>query len=78
MTKHYSIIKDLAYDPCAMSALEVLQSCPAQHKALLSTIDSLDPMESSLITFDIEDNTPCLSHKLMFQIQVMVMDKLIH
>ena len=34
-TQHYSIVEDLAQAPCAMSALEVLQSCPSQRKALL-------------------------------------------
>lgn len=33
-TQHYSIVKDLTQAPCAMSALEVLQSCPTQQKAL--------------------------------------------
>ena len=28
-TSNYSIVEDLAQTPCAMSALEVLQSCPA-------------------------------------------------
>ena len=27
--QNYSIVEDLAQSPCAMSALEVLQSCPA-------------------------------------------------
>lgn len=76
--QHYSIVKDLAQAPCAMLALEVLQSCPARRKALLSAIDGLDPTESSLITFDTEHSTPRLSHQLTFQIQVIVMDKPIH
>ena len=33
--QHYSIVEDLAQAPCAMSALEVLQSCPSQRKAFL-------------------------------------------
>ena len=33
---NYSLVKDLAQTPCAMSALEVLQSCPAQRDALLA------------------------------------------
>ena len=33
--QHYSIVEDLAQASCAMSALEVLQSCPSQRKALL-------------------------------------------
>ena len=29
-TQNYSIVEDLGHTPCAMSALEVLQSCPLQ------------------------------------------------
>ena len=28
-TQNYSVVEDLSQTPCAMSALEVLQSCPA-------------------------------------------------
>jgi ribosomal protein L44E len=34
-TQYYSFVEDLAQAPCAMSALEVLQSFPSQRKALL-------------------------------------------
>ena len=61
-----------------MLALEVLQTCPTQRKALLSVIGGLDPTKSNLITFDTEHNTPRLSHQLAFQIQVTVLQKLIH
>ena len=33
--KNYSVVEDLGHTPCVMSALEVLQSCPSQRKALL-------------------------------------------
>ena len=36
--QNYNIVEDLAISPSAMSALEVMQSCPAQHKLLLSYI----------------------------------------
>ena len=78
VAQHYSIFKDLAQAPYAMSALEVLQTCPVQRKALLLVIGGLDPTESNLITFDIEHSAPRLSHQLDFQIQVTVMQKLIH
>lgn len=45
-----SIVEDLAQAPSAMSALEVLQSCPSQRKSLLSTISGIDPVDSDLIT----------------------------
>ena len=31
---NYSVVEDLAQNPCAMSALEVLQSCPATELSL--------------------------------------------
>ena len=36
--QNYSRVEDLSQTPCAMSALEVLQSCPAQRKALLTAL----------------------------------------
>ena len=36
--QNYNIVEDLAISPSAMSALEVLQSCPAQRKLLFSAI----------------------------------------
>jgi hypothetical protein len=35
-TQNYSVVEDLSQTPCAMSTLEVLQSCPSQRKALLA------------------------------------------
>lgn len=60
--QHYNIVEDLAQAPSAMSALEVLQSCPSQRKALLSAIGGIDPADSSLLTFDLENFTPRLPH----------------
>ena len=56
--QHYSIVEDLAQAPSAMSVLEVLQSCPSQRKALLSAIGGIDPADSSLLTFDLDNFTP--------------------
>jgi hypothetical protein len=58
-----------------MSALEVLQSCPAQRRALLKAIGGIDPTDSNLIVFDLEDHVPRLPPQLAFQIQVIVSDK---
>jgi hypothetical protein len=41
--QHYSIVEDLAQAPCAMSALEVLQSFRMQQQALLSAIGGWIP-----------------------------------
>ena len=40
--QNYNIVEDLAISPSAMSALEVLQSCPAQRKLLLSALGAVD------------------------------------
>jgi hypothetical protein len=58
-----------------MSALEVLQSCPAQWKALLKAIGGIDPTDTNLIIFDLEDHIPRLPPQLAFQIQVVVENK---
>lgn len=63
-SQHYSIVEDLAQEPCAMSTLEVLQSCSKQRKELLSSIGGTDPLESDILTFDVDQSDPCLSHQL--------------
>jgi hypothetical protein len=73
--ENYSIVEDLAQAPSAMSALQVLQSCPAQRKALLKAIGGIDPMDTNLIIFDLEDHVPRLPPQLAFQIQVVVENK---
>jgi hypothetical protein len=40
-TQNYSIVEDLGQTPCTMSSLEVLQTCPSQRNALLSTLGAL-------------------------------------
>ena len=48
--QNYSIVEDLAQTPCAMSTLEVLQTCPPKRRALLSSIgvnaDNLLPLSN--------------------------------
>ena len=61
-----------------MSALEVLQSCPAQRKLLLSAIGAVDVQDSNLIIFDLENSTSHLPHKMDFQIPVIVKNRPIH
>ena len=58
-----------------MSALEVLQSCPIQWKALMKAIGGIDPTDMNLIIFDLEDHIPRLPPQLAFQIQVIVSHK---
>jgi hypothetical protein len=68
--QHYSIVEDLSQALCAMSTLEVLQSCPMQCKSLLSFIGGIDPAESNVISFDTNCNESPLSHQLELQIIV--------
>lgn len=67
--QNYSIVEDLAQSPCAMSALEVLQSCPSQRSALLSAIGAVDPNNSLMLTFDILNVKKVLPHHMVFQIK---------
>jgi hypothetical protein len=57
-TQNYNIVEDLAQEPCAMSALEVLQHCPSQHRTLLAAIDTFDPESSNNLTFNLDDHQP--------------------
>jgi len=45
-----------------ISALTMLQSCPSQRKYLLSAIEGIDPTDSNLICFDLENHVPHLPH----------------
>jgi hypothetical protein len=69
-TQNYSIVEDLGQTPCAMSALEVLQTCPSQRNALLSALGALDPCGSKVIKFDVTDVKPHLPYHVAFQIHV--------
>ena len=73
--QNYNIVEDLAVSPSAMSALEVLQSCPAQRKLLLSAIGAIDLQDSNLIVFDLENSTPHLPHQMDFQVPVLVKNR---
>ena len=77
-TQHYSIVDDLAQAPSTMSTLEVLQSYLSQRKALLSAIIEIDPVDSSLLTFDLENFVPRLPHQILLVIQVGINGLNIH
>jgi hypothetical protein len=61
--------------PSAMWALEFIQIFPAQWKALLKAIGGIDPIDTNLIIFYLEDHILRLPPQLAFQIQVFVSDK---
>ena len=58
-----------------MSTLEVLQSCPTQHKNLLTVLGALDPDNTNLIHFNVENYKSRLPHQLAFQIITKVVGK---
>ena len=58
-----------------MSTLEVLQSCPTQHKNLLTALGALDLDNSNLIHFNVENYKSRLPHKIAFQIIMKVVRK---
>ena len=63
---NYSIMDDLAQSPTTMSALEVLQSCPKQWKALLSALGAVDPADTRMMDFDLYKATPRLPSMVAF------------
>jgi len=73
--QNYNIVKDLVQASSTMSTLEVLQSFPIQWKALWKYIGGINPTDTNLIIFDLEDHIPWLLPQLAFQIQVIVSDK---
>ena len=58
-----------------MSTLEVLQSCPTQRKLLLLAIGAIDPQDSNLTVFDLENFTSRLPHQMAFQIPILVKNR---
>jgi hypothetical protein len=70
VSHNYSMVEDLSQTPCAMSALEVLQSCPSQRKALLFALGSAETCNLRTITLDMNDLKPRLSYHVAFQIVV--------
>jgi hypothetical protein len=64
------VVEDLSQTPCAMFALEVLQSCPAQRKALLTALGSVETCNPRTIMLDTTDLKPHLPYHIAFQIVV--------
>ena len=64
------MLEDLSQIPCAMSALEVLQSCPTQWDALLAALGSMD--SSNLMTkFHLADVKIRLPYHVALSIDVI-------
>ena len=73
--RFYNVVEYLSQEPCAISTLEVLQSCPMQRKNLLTALGALDPDNINLIHFNVENYKSILPHKLTFQIIMKVVEK---
>jgi hypothetical protein len=69
-THNYSVVEYLSQTPCVMSALEVLQSFPAQRKALLTTLGSTETCNLGTIMLYMTDLKPRLPYHVAFQIVV--------
>jgi hypothetical protein len=61
------VVEDLSQTPCAMSALEVLQSCPSQRKSLLTALGSTKTCNPGTIMLDTTDLKPRLPYHIAFQ-----------
>jgi hypothetical protein len=68
--QNYSVVEDLSQTPYAMSALEVLQSCPTQRKALLTTLGSTETCTPGTIMLDTTYLKPLFPYHVAFQIVV--------
>jgi hypothetical protein len=69
-TQNYSVVEDLSQTPCAMSALEVLQSFPSKRKALLTALGSTETFNLGTILLDTTNLKPHLPYHVAFQIVV--------
>jgi hypothetical protein len=69
-SQNYSIVEDIGQTPCAMSSLEVLQTCASHRNSFLSALGALDPCVSKVINFDITDVKPLFPYHMAFQIYV--------
>ena len=56
----------------------MFQSCLSKQKSLLSAIGGIDPANSSLLSFDLDNFVPRLPHQITLVIQVGINDLNIH
>ena len=67
---NYFVVEDLSRTPCAMSALEVLQSCLARQDALLAALGSMDS-SSLMAKFNLSDVKIRLPYHVALSIDVI-------
>ena len=75
--QNYSVVEDLGHTPCAMSALEVLQSCPSQRKALLSALSVNGDDSSSVIKFETVGHQPHLPYYVSLLVHIECLNMII-
>ena len=61
-----NIVNDLEYSHVAMYTLEVLQNCFMQCKPLLFSLGEIDPFDSHLMTFNLNEARPWMSYSMAF------------
>jgi hypothetical protein len=66
--QNYFVIEDVAQNPCATYAMEVLQSFPSQRKTLFSSLGAAETTNLGMIFFYPRDYKPPLPHHVAFQI----------
>ena len=76
-TQNYFIVEDLGQTPCAMSTLEVLQSCPLQRKALLSALRINDDNSSFIIKFETMGLQPRFPYYMSLLIHVECLNMIV-
>jgi hypothetical protein len=69
-TQNYSVVEDFSQTPCALSALEVLQSCPSQRKAMLAALGFAETCNPGMIMLDMTDLKPHIPYHVAFHIVV--------
>ena len=67
---NYSVVEYLAQTPCAISALEVLESCPTQRNAFLVALGSIDS-SSLMAKFNLSDVKIHLPYHVALSIDVI-------
>ena len=75
--QNYYIVEDLGQNPCAMSALEVLHTCPPQRKALLSSLGVADGSSPSVIKFETHGVQPLFPYYMSLLVHVECLNKTI-
>lgn len=77
-THNYNLIDNLVQSSAPMLVLEVLHNFPSQRKALLSQLGVVDPTNTHLITFDLDNMDPRLPSLVSFHIPFKIRNTTVH